>query len=132
VTERVFTVRTEPHRAVIGDTTLLLVPEASSGDFLDAYNKMRAAQDLFNKKSAGAKASGTKHAKAADLDPEALGKLTQTMREFISRFLMPESAPVFASLKLPDRVLLELIEFAAELYGGGSGNQGADGGTSTG
>ena len=129
--ERVFTIRTEPHRAVIGDTTLLLVPEANSGDFLESYNRMRAAQQLFNRKSGGTKASGTKHAKASEVDTEALAEVNKTMRDFIAKFLLPESVQVFAGMALPDRVLLELIEFAAELYGGGSGNPDADGGTST-
>lgn len=131
MTERVFSIRTEPHRAVIGDTVLLLVPEANSGDFLDAYNRMRAAQELFSRKSAGTKATGTKHAKASEVDTESLAKLNKTMRDFVTGFLLPESVTVFENLTLPDRVLLQLIEFAAELYGGGSGNPAADGGTST-
>ena len=129
--ERVFEIRTEPHRAVIGDITLLLVPEASGGDFLTAYGKLRDMQSRVNRKVNGTKAGSTKHAKEPDYDPAELAEVSETMREFISRFLVPESVPVFKNTRLPDRVLLQLIEFAAELYGGGSGNQDAGGGTSS-
>lgn len=130
--ERVFTIRTEPHRAVIGETTLFLVPEANSGDFLDSYNQMRTAQEVLHRKTNGSKSSSTKHAKASEVDTEALAQVNRSMRDFVTRFLLPDSVPVFQNMTLPDRVLLELIEFAAELYGGGSGNPDADGGTSTG
>lgn len=131
MTERVFEIRTEPHRAVVGDTTLLLVPETSGGDFLAGYAKLREVQAKVNRKTGGVKASSTKHAKEAEQDLEALAELSNTMRMFVARFLLPESVPVFENMRLPDRILLQLIEFAAELYGGGSGNPDADGGTST-
>lgn len=129
--ERVFEIRTEPHRAVLGDTVLLFEPETYGADFLDAYNKLRDVQSRVGRKAAGTKASSTKHAKEADISADELAELNSVMREFVKRFLVPESVPVFEKLRLPDRILLQLIEFAAELYGGGSGNQGADGGTSS-
>lgn len=130
--ERVFSIRTEPHRAVIGDVTLLLVPEADSGKFLDAYTNLQATQSLL-KSGKARKASSSKHAKgdAEHVDTETLAKLNSVMREFVTKFLMPESLDVFRDMHLPDRILLELIEFAGELYGGGSGNPDADGGTSS-
>lgn len=131
MTERVFSLRTEPHRAVIGDIVLLFEPESYGADFLDSYNKLRAVQSRVGRKTVGTKASSSKHAKEPDLSAEDLADLNSTMREFITRFLLPESAEVFKATRLPDRILLELIEFAAELYGGGSGNPDADGGTST-
>lgn len=130
--ERSFEIRTEPHKAHIGTTTLLLVPEANGADFVGEYAKLRAAQV----KVSGAKALSNKQArngnpKFEEVSAEALTDLNRTMRDFVSKFLMDESKPVFAALVVPDRVMLQLIEFAAELYGGGSGNQDADGGTST-
>jgi len=130
--ERVFNIRTEPHRAVVGDVTLLLIPECSGSDFLDAYKNLRDVQTRVNRKSSGVKASSSKHAKDADIDVAELADLSRTMREFVASFLLPESVAPFETMNLPDRILLQLIEFAAELYGGGSGNPDADGGTSTG
>jgi hypothetical protein len=46
--------------------------------------------------------------------------------------MLPESAAAFVSVRLPQRVLLQLIEWVAELYGGGSGNPDAGTGPSTG
>lgn len=131
MTERVFEIRSEPHRAVIGDTVLLFTPEAEGSDFLAGYAKLKDVQGRVNKQLTGTKAGSTKHAKEADPDPEVLAELARTMREFVSRFLMPESVPVFANMRLPERILVQLIEFAAELYGGGSGNPDDAGGTST-
>lgn len=129
--ERVFEIRTEPHRAVIGDIVLLFEPEAEGSDFLAGYAKLKDVQTRVNKQLNGTKSSSTKHAKEADPDPEALAQLNATMREFVARFLLPESIEVFAGMRLPERILVQLIEFAAELYGGGSGNPDDAGGTST-
>lgn len=131
MTERVFTIRTEPHRAVIGDKTLLFEPECEGTDFLDAYRKLQEVQGRVNRQVHGTKASSSKHAKEPEVNIEELAEVGISMRAFISRFLLPESRPVFDEMRLPDRILLQLIEFVSELYGGGSGNQDADGGTST-
>lgn len=129
--ERTFEIRTEPHRAVIGDTVLLFEPEAEGSDFLAGYAKLRNVQTRVSKQMGGTKSSSTKHAKEADLDPEVMVDLNKSMREFVARFLLPESIEVFADMRLPERILVQLIEFAAELYGGGSGNPDDAGGTST-
>lgn len=129
--QRTFEIRTEPHQAVIGDVTLLLEPEIEGARFATAYDKLRTVQTKVNA-SKGNKASSTKHAKDDGLDAATLTELSSAMREFIDGFLLPESRAVFESMRLPDRVLIQLMEYAAELYGGGSGNQGAVGGTSSG
>lgn len=129
--ERVFEIRTEPHRVRIGEAVLLFEPEVYGAEFLDAYNHLVDVQKRVSRKTSGVKASSTKHAKEPDITAAELTELNNTMREFTARFLLPESVPVFEAMKIPDRILLQLIEFAAELYGGGSGNPDADGGTST-
>lgn len=129
--ERVFKIRTTPHRAVIGDTTLLYEPEAYGTEFVAEYNKLVEVQSRVGRKAAGTKANSSKHAKSSDINAEELAEVNAAMRGFVARFLLPESVPVFESMRIPDRILLELVEFAAELYGGGSGNPDADGGTST-
>lgn len=125
---RTFNINTEPHQAVIGDTTLLFQPEAVGSDFVGAYTKLRDVQARLT----GSKPSSTKHAKAEDISPESLRDVSDAMRGFVRGFLMTESHEDFDGMRLPDRILLQLVEYAAELYGGGSGNQDADGGTSTG
>lgn len=124
---RTFTLNTSPHEAVIGNTVLFLQPEVDGATFVEAYAGLRDAQA----KVTGTKASSTKHAKAVDTDPETLRELSAAMRGFIRRFLLEDSTGPFDALSLPDRILVQLVEYLAEIYGGGSGNRDADGGTST-
>lgn len=128
--EKSFAIRTEPHRADIGGTVLLLQPEVVGAEFTDAYAEVRKVQSLVRSVEGGGKASSTKH--KSEVDPEALRKISDAMREFVRGFLLEESRPVFDGMRLPDRVLVELMQWVAELYGGGSGNGDAAGGTSTG
>jgi hypothetical protein len=128
--QRTFTLHTDPHEAVVGDTTLLLIPEVEGAAFAQAYADLRAMQDKVNN-ARGSKASGTKHAKADNVSPELLVELSATMRGFVRGFLLEESQPVFDGMRLPDRVLVELLEYTAELYGGGSGNPSGHGGSSS-
>lgn len=127
MTTRTFTLNVDPHAAVIGDVTLWFQAEAVGTEFLDAYKDLRAVQQ----KVQGSKASSTKHAKAEDVSTETLAELHAAMRSFVGTFLMPESRDAFTTLRLPDRVLLQLVEYMAELYGSGTGNPDADGGTSS-
>ncbi|ATN93707.1 hypothetical protein SEA_ABT2GRADUATEX2_4 [Streptomyces phage Abt2graduatex2] len=130
VTSRTFNIRTEPHEAVIGPHKLLLEPEVIGAEFAEAYTVIREAQAKV-KAAQGSKASGTKHAKADGLDASVLKELSEAMRTFVRRFMLPESQQVFDTIRLPDRILVQLMEYVAELYGGGSGNQAAAGGTSS-
>jgi hypothetical protein len=129
---KTFAINTEPHTAEIGETRLFFQPEVIGAEFAEAYEALRDVQRDIQKATGGTKASGTKHAKeASDVTPAQLVELSSALRNFITEFLTPESRPVFESLRLPDRVLFQLMEWVAELYGGGSGNQGADGGQSS-
>lgn len=127
---RTFAINTDPHTAVIGSTTLLFEPEVIGADFAEAYDQLREVQQMV-KGATGNKASGTKHAKESTVDAATLTKLSEAMREFVGRFLLEESKAEFAALRLPDRILVELLEFTSELYGSGSGNPAAAGGTSS-
>lgn len=128
---RVFELRTEPHPVRVGTTVLHFEPETYGADFVEAYNDLRDAQVRVSRKAAGRKASSSKHAQDPDLNVEDVKALNDTMRRFVRGFLVPESHAAFDGLKIPDRILLELIDYLAELYGGGSGNPVADGGQSS-
>lgn len=101
-----FALRTEPHVAEIGDVELLFRPEVMGDEFLDGYVRLREAQKRVDSEGS---------------DLEALREVSRVMREFLAGLMLPESAATFAGMRLPDRVLVELLEWTAELYGGGSG-----------
>jgi cobalamin-dependent methionine synthase I len=128
---KTFALRVEPHEAIVGDTILLLEPEVIGADFAEAYDALREVQQKV-KSAEGNKASSTKTAKASTVDAKMLTELSAAMRSFVRRFLLEESRPVFDDMRLPDRVLVDLMQYVAELYGGGQGNRAADGGTSSG
>jgi hypothetical protein len=125
VATKSFAINTEPHLADVGGTVLKFQPEVIGADFAQAYAELRTVQA----KVKGNKASSTKHAKEENLDPAVLVEVHEAMRAFIRRFLLEESYVAFDALRLPDRVLVQLLEWTAELYGGGSGN--ARGGSSS-
>ncbi|AMD42745.1 hypothetical protein SEA_XKCD426_4 [Streptomyces phage Xkcd426] len=122
---KTFAINTEPHEAVVGTTTLLLEPEVIGAEFAQAYDSLRVIQTKV-KTAQGGKASSTKHAKEDGITSELLAELSDAMRTFVRKFLLPDSAAEFDKMRLPDRVLVQLMEYVAELYGGGS--QGNDGG----
>lgn len=101
---KVFAIRTEPNSVMLGATEVFFLPEADGTEFIEHYAVLSAAQ------------------KAADPDDEAAAAVAvlAAMKEFIAKFLMPDSVLVFWSLKLPSRVVMEMVEHLAELYGGGS------------
>lgn len=128
---RTFEINTEPHEAVLGKDIVYFMPEVVGAEFIQAYDGLREVQKKLNAASGG-KASSTKHAKDSDVDGDLLGQLYAAMRTFIRKFLANDEERVkFDKLTVPDRVLVQLVEYVAELYGGGSGNPGAAGGTST-
>jgi aconitase A len=126
-----FEIRTEPHEAHIGNDTLLFEPEVEGAVFAQAYAEVRELQ-LKVQSLKAQKGNSQKPAKAETINPAVLTDLSLGMRAFVRSFLLPESTPLYDAMRLPDRVLGELMQFAAELYGGGSGNPDAAGGTSTG
>lgn len=105
-----FALNREPHEAEIGDTILQFVPEALGDEFLDGYMRLRDVQRAVGGDD--------------DADPGDVRKVTGALREFLGELMLPESRTVFAGMQLPNRVLVQLVEWAAELYGGGSGSGG--------
>lgn len=108
-----FAIRTEPHEALIGDVRLLFVSEVIGAVFAQAYAELRDVQKAVN---------DAQSAKDGSFDPAVLTELHEAMRSFVRTFLTPESHSAFNSMQLPDRVLVQLIEWTGELYGGASGN----------
>lgn len=115
--EKSFSINTEPHVANIGNHRLEFLPEVVGTDFAEGYATLVEVQQ----KVKTTKASSTKHAKAEGMDPKTLRELHDGMRAFLSGLMMPDSQELFATLRLPDRILVQLLEWVAELYGGGSG-----------
>jgi hypothetical protein len=111
-----FAINTEPHVAEVGPHRFEFEPEVIGAEFADAYADLKEVQSRV-------KAAGD------DLQPEDLKAVNAAMRSFLGGFMLPESLAVFESVKLPDRILVQLLEWVAELYGGGSGND--DGGSSS-
>jgi len=130
VATKTFEIRTEPHEAVIGPHVLMLEPEVVGAEFAQAYAQLREVQGKV-KSAQGGKATSTKHTKADGLDADVLTELSEAMRAFVRKFMLPDSQTVFDGMRVPDRVLVQLMEYVAELYGGGSGNPVAAGGTSS-
>lgn len=113
--ERSFEIRTDPHVINVGSARLLLEAEVIGAEFASAYSGLKAAQRQVS-------------AAGDDIGPDELLAVNEGMRDFLRRFMLPESKEAFDALKLPDRILVQMLEFVAELYGGGSGN--APGGSS--
>lgn len=136
MTERTFMIRTEPNRAVIGDHVLLFVPEVPGTYFIESYLHLQSVQASIEiEQATRAKVNSSKHSKAAPVDIERVKAANAAADAFLIRFLLDDEAKqVFKAVRptLPDRTVVELINWVAELYGGGSGNPPAAGGTSTG
>ncbi|MGH6979060.1 MAG: hypothetical protein ACRED4_07195 [Brevundimonas sp.] len=126
--EKTFSINTEPHVAIIGNERIEFLPEVVGTDFAEGYAALVEVQQKVNDAKA-AKSSSTKHAKGPTMDPRMMLELNSGMRTFLSGLMMPESKERFAEMRLPDRILVNLLEWVAELYGGGSGKS-ADGGQS--
>lgn len=154
---RSFDLRTQPHEAVIGDTTLLFRPEVLGAEFLDSYERLKEVQQA-------AKGSGDD---GDAIDAGLARQVTAAIRQFLAELMVPEAvlrfnrwdvmdgsgAPVESfttaeeaqkraaavkgsevidrSLQLPDRLLAELIEWTAELYGSSGGDQARPTGSSS-
>lgn len=114
--EKSFMINTEAHVANVGPHVLQFEPEVIGAEFAQAYSGLKQAQKQV--KEAG-----------DDIGPDELLAVNAGMREFLARFMLPDSKELFETLRLPDRVLVQLLEWVAELYGGGSGN--APGGSSS-
>ncbi|MET9913015.1 hypothetical protein ABZZ74_40665 [Streptomyces sp. NPDC006476] len=79
---------TEPHVLEVGDAELLLEPEVMGASFVDAYAELAEAQ----------KARGVDLENLGDADPSALRKTLRSVRVFLARQMLPESAELFTRL----------------------------------
>lgn len=103
-----FTVNTEPHVAEVGGKEYEFQPEVLGDEFLDGYAALKD----------GYKEAGIDPNNLEDVDPAALRKITVALRSFLTRLMLPASAEHFATARIPDRVLVELLEWINEVYGG--------------
>ncbi|MEW2066634.1 hypothetical protein [Streptomyces sp. NPDC007346] len=139
-----FAINKEPHVAEIGDDLeLRFQPEVMGDQFMDAYQALRETQ----------RDSGVDLDKLADVQPDALRRVSRSLRKFLSELMLEDSADlllrvdvqvggevidsyldldeataraeelgdaqVVHRLRLPDRVLVQLMEWVIELYSGG-------------
>ncbi|MDI9829682.1 hypothetical protein [Streptomyces sp. KAU_LT] len=144
--QKTFTLNTEPHVATLGDTELLFQPETYGDEFLEAYEQFRDAQ----REKTGVDVEDLQGSSA-----EQLRAVTRSLRVFLGRMMLPESADLFLrvdvlvggkvvqsfqdreealeyaagldekaavqdALRLPDRILMELLQWVTSLYSGGS------------
>ncbi|MFF5668789.1 hypothetical protein ACFY8S_01410 [Streptomyces hygroscopicus] len=142
---RNFALNTEPHVAQVGDIALEFQPEVMGDDFMDAYAELREAQrgigvdpdDLSGadpgqlRQVSRALRSFLAHLmlpESAELitrldvvkGGETLGSFTDIEEaEAYAAAVEGGGARVRDALRLPDRVLVELLEWVIELYGGG-------------
>ncbi len=127
-----FALNTEPHEATVGDLVFYFEPFVTGAEFAEAYADLTAVQAKL-KAAKGAKATSGKPAKADNtMDPKLLAEVSDAMRTFILQFMVTgDQLTAFANLKVPDGLLVDVINWLAELYGGSSGNDPEPGGTSS-
>jgi hypothetical protein len=139
-----FSLNTEPHEAVIGDVVLKFVPEVYGDEFLDAYAQLREAQKAV---SGNLEDAGTEELRKSmdSLRTFLADLMTEESREAFNRVDVVKGSEVVESFqswgaaeeyaqeldgatvvqhtRLPARVLAELMEWVAELYGGGTASR---------
>jgi hypothetical protein len=139
-----FALNTQPHVAEIGDIELEFQPEVMGDEFMDAYAEMRDAQqskgvDLDNLSEADPSVvRGTVRALrvflARQMLPESAarflrlnvvapdGEVIASYGDLAEAEAAAADAPgrrVVDDLRFPTRVIVELLEWVVELYGGG-------------
>ncbi|MBC9729256.1 hypothetical protein [Streptomyces sp. TRM68367] len=141
---RTFALNTEPHVADIGGTKLEFQPEVFGDEFMDAYVELREAQkakgvDMDNLVDADpADVRRTVRALRLFLARQMLedsaelilrlnvvkdGKTLETFRDLDDAeeyAAQHQGARVVDAFRLPTRVIVELLEWVVELFGGGS------------
>ncbi|MGC0418413.1 hypothetical protein [Embleya sp. AB8] len=141
-----FALNTEPHIAVVGDVELLFQPEVMGDEFLDAYSRLQDTTKRLNIDLADATNAdlGTLREATVALRmflvslmlPEsatvfARWDVVVSGGKVVASHADPEEAREAAggrkgarvvdqSMRFPDRVLVELLEWVVELYGGGT------------
>lgn len=110
VATKKFSLHTEPHVAEIGDELAFeFQPEVDGDAFLDSYDRLK-------ERYAGLQLGGS------DLDSiqtRDLREAISAVRAFLASLMLPASAARFEGTKLPNRIIMQLLEWAMEIYGGG-------------
>lgn len=141
---RQFALNTEPHVAQIGDIELEFQAEVMGDDFMDAYSELREAQrlagidpdDLTDVDPARLRqvSRSLRTFLAHLMLPDSAAQFTRLQvikgGKTLETFTDLDEAAAFAAtagggarvvdaIRLPDRVLVELLEWSIELYSGG-------------
>lgn len=103
--QKKFSINTEPHVAEIGTDEYLLKPEAYTDELLDAWANLRTLE------------SGPADGADPKETAERMRAANNAVREFLAAMMLDESAERFRTAKLPDRVMIELMRWALEVYG---------------
>ena len=105
-----FSLHTEPHVAEIGDELAFeLQPEVSGDEFLDSYDALKERY------------GGLQFGATADLNSIQTGDLREAIaavRAFLASLMLPDSAARFETTPLPNRIVMQMLEWAMEIYGG--------------
>ncbi|MEC3994978.1 hypothetical protein VSR01_16155 [Actinacidiphila sp. DG2A-62] len=154
--KRTFALNTEPHVADVGGTELLFQPEVMGDDFMDAYAALREThrgsgvnlEDLTTIEPGQLRAvtRSIRTFLAQLMLPEsaelftgldvvdAKGTLVSSHQDLDAARAAAEAVTggrVTDRLRLPDRVLVELLEWVVELYSGGTRPPTSSGGSAT-
>lgn len=150
--KKTITLNTEPHEAVVGPHTLLFQPEMYGDEFLDAFGRLQDVQKTLGDVSelSGERIRGL----YAEMRCFLARLMVPATAEIFSRHeVTAPDGTVFSvhidrdeaeaaalehaggatvedkSLRLPDRILVELMEWVVELYGGGNRPTGSSNGS---
>jgi hypothetical protein len=149
VANKKFALNTQPHAAEIGDdVTLYFLPEVMGDEFLDSYGRLQETTKRLNVDLSDASNVDLSHVRAANtalrvflaslMLPESAESFARwevhASGKKVGSYADPASAEeaaagrkgakvVDAGLRLPDRVLVELMEWVVELYGGAGGQR---------
>jgi hypothetical protein len=144
VAVREFALNTEPHVAKVGETELLFQPEVMGDEFLEAYATMRDATkrekgvdvealDTSSPEALRSVTRGLRLFLAKLMLPESAELITRLdvmhdgvavatfhdLDEATEHAAGIEGAKVRDAFRIPDRILLQLLEWTVELYAGG-------------
>jgi hypothetical protein len=111
--EQTFDIYTDDHVAHVGPDHYRFEPEVATPKVLQALAEMAAKR---RKRTAEAKANDPDltQIELLALDSEAA---TADLREFLTRFMVPESIELFAGKVYQDKVLVGMHNFLLETYG---------------
>ncbi|WP_225846888.1 hypothetical protein [Streptomyces sp. HPF1205] len=109
-----FSLHTEPHVAEIGDELAFeFRPEVDGDEFLDAY-------DALKERYSGLQLAG---GDLGSIETSDLREAIGAVRAFLGSLMLPGSVARFESTPLPNRIVMQLLEWAMEIYGGNDGQR---------